>query len=216
MGHGLSGGAHESSRSVRGHPRGFVPVPACNTGSDVPPEIKDTSAFQPLVQISPGVLAFQHRFLSGYSSSTDGGKTWVSSAMPPLPGSIFTFGDPAIATDRNGNFYFAGLGADSAGRFTIQVNRSTNGGRTFGAAVLVQQDDGGDKEWIAVGKDPAVPSRDNVYVTWTSFQASGAQLRLGRSFDGGAWSRQVSWWTQEAVVSGSRSTPGLPCRVASV
>ena len=146
----------------------------------------NTSAFQPLVQVSPGVVAFVHRFLSGYSSSTDGGKTWVSGAMPPLPGSIFTFGDPAIATDRKGNFYFAGLGADSAGAFTIQVNRSTNGGRTFGAAVLVQQDNGGDKEWIAVGKDPVVPNRDNVYVTWTSFQATGAQLRLGRSFDGGA------------------------------
>jgi len=145
----------------------------------------NTSAFQPLVPV-PGGLAFVHRFLSGYSSSTDGGKTWVSSFMPPLPGSIFTFGDPAIATDRTGNFYFAGLGADSAGRFTIQVNKSTNGGRTFGAAVLVQQDNGGDKEWIAVGKDPGVPGRDNVYVTWTSFQASGAQLRLGRSFDGGA------------------------------
>jgi hypothetical protein len=145
----------------------------------------NTSAFQPLAPV-PGGLVFVHRFLSGYSSSTDGGKTWVSSFMPPLPGSIFTFGDPAIATDRTGNFYFAGLGADSAGRFTIQVNKSTNGGRTFGAAVLVQQDNGGDKEWIAVGKDPRVPGRDNVYVTWTSFQASGAQLRLGRSFDGGA------------------------------
>lgn len=146
----------------------------------------NTSAFQPLVQIAPGSLQFLYRFLSGYSSSTDGGKTWTSSHMPPLPGSIFTFGDPAIATDRNGNFYFAGLGADSAGRFTIQVNRSTDGGRTFGAATLVQQDDGGDKEWLAVGKDPQVPSRDNVYVTWTSFQATGAQLRFGRSIDGGA------------------------------
>jgi hypothetical protein len=91
-----------------------------------------------------------------------------------------------MARDRTGNFYFAGLGADSAGRFTIQVNKSTNGGKTFGDAVLVQQDDGGDKEWIAVGKDPLVPGRDNVYVTWTSFQPSGNQLRFGRSTDGGA------------------------------
>jgi hypothetical protein len=146
----------------------------------------NTSAFQPLVQLNPTTLVFVHRFLSGYSSSTDGGKTWVTSHFPPLPGSIFTFGDPAIARDRTGNFYFAGLGADSAGRFTIQVNKSTDGGKTFGDAVLVQQDSGGDKEWIAVGKDPLVPGRDNVYVTWTSFQPSGNQLRFGRSTDGGA------------------------------
>src|SRR5262249_28937323 len=60
-------------------------------------------------------------------------------------------------------------------------------------AVVVQQDDGGDKEWIAVGKDPLVPGRDNVYVTWTSFQDDGsAQLRFGRSTDGGAtWSTKT-------------------------
>ena len=146
----------------------------------------NTSAFQPLMQV-PGGLVFAHRFLSGYSFSGDGGKTWTSSQMPPVPGSIFTFGDPSIASDRNGNFYFSGLGADATGLFTIQVNRSDDGGRTFGPAVVVQQDNGGDKEWIAVGKDPGVPGRDNVYVTWTSFQTDGsAQLRLGKSIDGAA------------------------------
>jgi hypothetical protein len=146
----------------------------------------NTSAFQPLEQTSATSLRYIHRFLSGYSTSSDGGKSWRSGFMPPVPGSIFTFGDPAIGVDRLGNFYFAGLGADAAGRFTIQVNKSTDGGQTFGPAVVVQQDDGGDKEWIAVGKDPFVKSRDNVYVTWTSFQATGAQLRFGRSTDGGA------------------------------
>jgi hypothetical protein len=69
----------------------------------------NTSANQPLVQISPGILQFVHRFLSDYSTSTDGGKTWTSGFFPPVPGSIFTFGDPSIDGDRNGNFYFAGL-----------------------------------------------------------------------------------------------------------
>lgn len=145
----------------------------------------NTSANQPLVPVTGG-LAFVHRFLSGYSFSHDGGQTWTSAFLPPLPGSIFTFGDPSIDVDRHGNFYFAGLGADAAGKSTIQVNVSHDGGTTFGDAVLVQQDDGGDKEWLAVGRDPVIGSRDNVYVTWTSFQSTGAQLRLGRSFDGGA------------------------------
>ncbi len=133
----------------------------------------------------PGLVA-DRLFLTGFSSSTDGGHTWKSGFMPPLPGSIFTFGDPALDIDRRGNFYFANLGADATGASTVQFNKSTDGGRTFSPAVVVQQDDGSDKDWIAVGPDPQHPQRDNVYVTWTSFQASGAQLRLGRSIDGGA------------------------------
>jgi hypothetical protein len=145
----------------------------------------NSSANQPLVMGSGG-LTFTRRFLSGYSVSNDGGQTWQSGFMPPVAGSVYTFGDPVAAVDRNGTFYFAGLGADALGRSTINVNRSTNGGRSWSDAVIVQQDNGGDKEWLAVGPDPAVGSRDNVYVTWTSFQASGAQLRFGRSTDGGA------------------------------
>src|SRR4051812_15530787 len=144
----------------------------------------NTSATQPLVAV-PGGLAFERRFLSGFSFSHDGGVTWTSGFVPPMPGSIFTFGDPSIDVDRHGNFYFAGLGADAAGKSTIQVNVSHDRGTTFGDAVLVQQDNGGDKEWLAVGRDPVIASRDNVYVTWTSFQSTGAQLRFGRSFDGG-------------------------------
>ena len=52
--------------------------------------------------------------------------------------------------------------------------------------VLVQEDDASDKEWLAVGPDPNVKSRDNVYVTWTSFQSAACELRFGRSIDGGA------------------------------
>jgi hypothetical protein len=42
-----------------------------------------------------------------------------------------------------------------------------------------------DKEWIAAGPDPLEPLRYNVYVTWTSFGANNAVLKLGRSTDGG-------------------------------
>jgi hypothetical protein len=146
----------------------------------------NNSADQPLVQTGPTTLAFVHRFLSGYSVSNDGGKTWNSGSMPPIAGSIFTFGDPSVGVDRKGNFYFAGLGANAALQTTIQVNKSVDGGRTWSDAMVVQQDNGGDKEWLAVGPDPVRKNRDNVYVTWTSFQATGQQLRFGRTLDGGA------------------------------
>ena len=146
----------------------------------------NSSANQPLQQLPSGGLVFLRRFLSGFSASDDGGLTWTSGFVPPVPGSIATFGDPVVAVDRHGTFYYAGLGADASARTTIQVNRSTDGGRTWSDAVVVQQDNGGDKDWMAVGPDPGSKNRDNVYVTWTSFQSTGQQLRFGRSTDGGA------------------------------
>src|SRR6516162_7741348 len=52
---------------------------------------------------------------------------------------------------------------------------------------------GRDKEWLAVGPDPASKNRDNVYVTWTSFQSTACELRFGRSTDGGAT------WTAKTI-----------------
>ena len=153
----------------------------------------NSSANQPIIPnpVGPGLI-FIHRFLSAFSTSRDGGRTWTSGFFPPVSGSIFTFGDPVVATDRLGNFFFSNLGADAEGKATIQVNKSTDGGNTWSDAVVVQQDDGSDKDWMAVGPDPFQHSQDNVYVTWTSFQTSGAQLRLGRSTDGGAtWTTKI-------------------------
>jgi hypothetical protein len=108
--------------------------------------------------------------------------------MPPSVGASETFGDPSVGVDRHGNFYFANLAADAI-HGTIQVNKSTDGGNTWSPGVVVQEDDGSDKEWLAVGPDPSAKNRDNVYVTWTSFQNDGScQLRFGRSTDGG-----VTW-----------------------
>jgi hypothetical protein len=90
-------------------------------------------------------------------------------------------------------FYFATLGADASGVFTVQVNKSADGGTTWSDAVIVQRDDESDKEWLAVGPDPVKKSRDNVYVTWTSFQDAACELRFGRSIDGGAT------WTAKTI-----------------
>ena len=124
--------------------------------------------------------------LSGFATSSDGGKTWSNGFIPPSAGAAETFGDPSVGVDRHGVFYFANLAANAAGHGTIQVNRSSDGGKSWGAGVVVQVDDASDKEWLAVGPDPADGSRDNVYVTWTSFQTAACELRFGRSTDGGA------------------------------
>jgi hypothetical protein len=145
----------------------------------------NNSADQPVTLTPQNTVAFQHRFLSGVGVSHDGGKTFREFSLPPIPGSPFTFGDPAVTVDRRGNFYYASLGADAGGNSLIFVGKSSDGGDNFAPGVTVALDPGSDKEWIAAGPDPTNFLRDNVYVTWTSFGTNNSVLKLGRSTDGG-------------------------------
>ena len=145
----------------------------------------NNSADQPVTLTASNTLAFVHRFLSGVSVSHDGGQSWTESSLPAIPGSPFTFGDPSVTVDRQGNFYYASLGANAAGQSLVYVSKSADGGRTFQPGSTVTIDPGSDKEWIAAGPDPRRPGHDNVYVTWTSFKANSSQLMLGRSTDAG-------------------------------
>jgi hypothetical protein len=156
----------------------------------------NSSADQTVVQTDSGLLVEQIH-LSGFSVSHDGGRTWKSGFVPPVPGSPFTFGDPSVVVDRAGHFYYASLGTDSdAPVFTraIIINKSTDGGATWAPATIVARDAGADKPWLAVGPDPIHKTRDNLYVAWTSFQPGGrSELRFARSTDGGAsWSPQAA------------------------
>jgi hypothetical protein len=159
-------------------------VSAAAFGRDIVVTYNDSAGLHVSPNPGGGLIVDRVR-LSGYAVSHDGGKAWTSGFMPPAPGGSDTFGDPSIGVDRHGNFYFANLGLSAKGNGTIQVNTSTDGGSTFGPAVIVQEDNGADKEWLAVGPDPDDKNRDDVYVTWTSFQSTACELRFGRSTDGG-------------------------------
>jgi hypothetical protein len=133
---------------------------------------------------------FSQELFDGYSVSHDDGRTWRSGFIPAEPGAPlpFTLGDPSLAGDRAGNFYYASLSW-----FGIQVSRSTDGGDTWMttnvAPAYVSDSDQPDKPWLAVGPDPKVPSRDDLYVTWDQLVDGGASVMFSRSTDGGAtWS----------------------------
>jgi hypothetical protein len=165
----------------------------------------NSSADQPLVEIDGG-LFFAHIRLSGFSVSHDGGRTWSSGFVPPVPGSPFTFGDPSVGVDRAGRFYYVSLGTDAdAPTFTgaVIVGTSTDGGASFAPASIVARDDGSDKPWLTVGRDPFDGKRDNLYVAWTSFQGSRAELRFARSTDGGA-----TWSSQKTLFAPVDTGPG--------
>ncbi|MCQ4163945.1 sialidase family protein [Tahibacter harae] len=132
-------------------------------------------------------LSIVRNYQLAYSHSRDGGHSWTSAYLPPLPGSTATLGFGSVDVDRNGNFYVGGIGVSAAGERTVTVNKSLNGGRDFGAAGPVDSSGRVDKSWLAVGRDPRRPQRDNVYLTWVSFDdSSGASvLRFARSIDGG-------------------------------
>lgn len=154
----------------------------------------------------PGSLLVDRVNLSGFSTSNDGGQTWTSGFFPTAGQAGATEGDPALGVDRAGNFHFAGLGTDATGHFGIIVNNSTDGGQTWSPAVVVQVDGGADKEWLAVGPNPGNKNQDNIYVTWTSFQSTGSQLRFGRSTDGG-----VTWTTKTIFAPApDPANPGNP------
>ena len=140
------------------------------------------------VSFIPGLgLAFTKLMFSGVSTSHDGGKTWTSGFVPSVSPQVpFTFGDPSLAMDRDGNIYYASLGTDLTGAHNgLIINKSTDHGSSFGTATVVAVDDGSDKEWLAIGPDPKAPWRDNLYVTWTSFNKTGSTLNLARSTDDG-------------------------------
>jgi hypothetical protein len=154
----------------------------------------NSSADQPVVQSAARGLAFAHIHVSGFSVSQDGGRTWKSGFVSPVAGSLFTFGDPSVGVDGAGHFYYVSLGTDGdAPIFTraVIINTSSDGGATFAPATVVARDDGADKPWLAVGRDPVNGRQDNLYVAWTSFQGARSELRFARSTNGGAtWSPQ--------------------------
>jgi hypothetical protein len=143
----------------------------------------------------PGVV-FDRIQLSGFSTSTDGGQTFTSGFFPGVGGIPVSFGDPSVDVDRHGNFFFAQLGEDLNSNGAVTVNSSSDG-LHWNNAVVAAIDDGSDKEWLAVGPDPSNKSRDNVYVTWTSFPSPsfpspGLKLGFAKSTDGGVtWTSRI-------------------------
>jgi hypothetical protein len=140
----------------------------------------------------PG-LVFDRIQLSGFSTSTDGGKTFKSGFFPGVADTPFSFGDPSVDVGRHGRFYFAQLGQDALGNFGITANTS-NDGLHWHDAVVVALDNGADKPWLAVGPDPRKENQENAYITWSSFQNDGSiTLQLAKSTDRG------KTWTSKTI-----------------
>src|SRR4051794_5181404 len=133
---------------------------------------------------------------NGFATTFDGGKTWIHGELPGLTmygrgtaldqGGHFERASDAVVAFGPNNIVYAnslvfdqtkgtdaieGVAGDTASlRSGIAMNVSYNGGRTWSAPVIIQDDDIGgqnDKNWIAVdNSDAPGHHKGRVYVIW--------------------------------------------------
>jgi hypothetical protein len=115
---------------------------------------------------------------NGFASTFDGGQTWISGYLPGLTrswgGTFDRASDAVVAFGPDGTVYANSLVFDDVTnqglRSGMAVNVSKDGGRTWGAPVLLQDDQGAglnDKNWIVVDQSSAPGHhKGRVYVVW--------------------------------------------------
>ncbi len=132
---------------------------------------------------------------AGFYTSMDGGATWSGGLLPGITpcggGSYQAAGDPALAVDAAGSFYYAAIDFDrTTSRSAISVSKSTDGGLTWGSPTFVTATNNSqifnDKDYIAVDTHSASPFFGRVYVSWTRFNGNLSPIVVSSSTDGGA------------------------------
>jgi hypothetical protein len=140
----------------------------------------------------------------GWGRSANGGTTWTHGYLPGLtvnsspPGPYTRASDPAVAYDAKHNVWMVNslalVGQGSVSGAAAVVNRSTDGGATWGNAVTVHAATGGedlDKNWIVCDDTAASPFYGNCYVEFDN-AGNGNLLEMYRSSDGGlTWTSSV-------------------------
>ncbi|MBA3552760.1 MAG: exo-alpha-sialidase [Actinobacteria bacterium] len=158
--------------------QGVPPAPGSEPDTEVEPDIavdpNDPNIVVAVVQ--------QGRYPSGggsvgpgFATSHDGGRRWVEGNLPGLTeatgGEFDRATDPAVAFGPDGSVYANTLPFNDGNcRNGIAVQRSDDGGLTWGDPVLAQDDLScsffNDKNWIAVDTFPGSPHFGRVYTAW--------------------------------------------------
>lgn len=125
-----------------------------------------------------------------FGYSFDGGQTWVDGLLPQNLGGFPYQGDPAVATDKDGNFYISFISADysdwTGGVFVV---KSTDGGVSWPEQYIRRLDNNSaidDKPYIAIDHTNNATA-NNIYVVWDYGWAYGNNLDIyfARSTDQG-------------------------------
>lgn len=149
---------------------------------------------EPAIKINPNNtdIQFAGSNINNYYVSLDGGATWSENTLTSYLG---VWGDPALAIDSNGDFYFFHLSNADAWIDRMVCQKSTDNGVTFNEGTFfgLNGSKKQDKEWVILDRD------DNLYVTWTEFDAYGSsdpthksRILFSKSTDGAAtWTTPV-------------------------
>ena len=169
-------------------------------------------------------IGFNH---CGYDWSFDGGKRW-GDQVPPFWQFVLLDGhtadacsDPTLAFDSQGNAYSGGVFFDinsGANAVLAMKSNAPNGGSFYHSpdptggfqeyrdtpVGVIANDDGNefanDKELMTADSNPSSPKHDNVYMTWTRFNAQNhSPIYFSQSTDGGAT------WSDPIEISGSNA-----------
>lgn len=183
--------------------------PYTNTSSQHQTEVEpDSFSFGSTIVAATQVGRFTDGGSSniGWATSTDGGTTWTNGFLPGTTvysnpaGPYARATDPAVAYDAMHNVWLINsLGLTQNGTSilgqTVFVNRSTDGGLTWGNAVTVRTVVGNqnfDKNWIVCDDTATSPFYGRCYVEYDD-NGNGNALHMEYSTDGGLT------WTASSV-----------------
>ncbi len=152
--------------------------------------------------------------------SNDGGVTWTQTFLTDPTNGVW--GDPIVFTDTIGDFYYSHLSNPASGGSWVDrivFTKSTDGGATWwpnGTYTGLNGTKVQDKEGIVVN-----PITNEIYVTWTQFDAYGSSapsdssiILFSKSNDGGlTWSTpiRISKDAGDCVDSDNTMEGAVPC-----
>jgi hypothetical protein len=143
----------------------------------------------------------------GFAISNDGGSTWQNGLLPGLTtfqggGTNSAVSDTNVAFDAASNVWLISSLTIANNSTQVVVSRSTDGGATWGAPVIVAQSGNLDKTWLVCDDTPASPHFGNCYEEWDD-NGNNNQVFMGTSTDGGGT------WTNRAI-AGANGLGGQP------
>lgn len=161
--------------------------------------------------------------INNYYYSFDGGVTWVNKEISDSKNGVW--GDPVLIFDNNGAAYFFHLSRPSNSQWIDRIvcQKSTDGGMTYedpGTYMGLNPPKKQDKPWACVDNTES-KWRNNIYVTWTQFDAYDSHrpedlsnILFSFSSDaGGSWSNalRINKISGDCVDSSNTTEGAVPC-----